>query len=198
MLPEIAPPVIVNVPLPTHTPPPLLDDAVLPEIAPPVSVNVPLPTYTPPPLEALPPVMAPDSGMLLVSVRLPPPRTWMTRNRLAASIVWPFRSSVTAFVTVSVASKSVAVTSFVSVTVSPASSCACSELHGVPSTNRSSLFAASTAKAGLSLKKYAFSPSDAPVANVTGADAVGVVLVVTPMRAPDERPFTAIVRPELR
>ena len=104
---------------------------------------------------------------------------------------------MTAFVTASVASPSVAVTSFVSVTVPPASSCACSLSHGVVSfLNTSSLFAMSKANAGLSLKKYTLSLAAAPAVNVTGADAVGVVLVVTPMRAPSERPFTAIMCPE--
>ena len=67
-----------------------------------------------------------------MSVRSPPVPTWKTSLLPLKAIVWPFRSSVTAFVTVSIASPSAAVTSFVSVTVPPSSNCACSISHGVP------------------------------------------------------------------
>ena len=101
---------------------------------------------------------------------------------------------MTAFVTVSVQSTGVAVTSFVSVTMPPASSCACSRSHGVVRfIKRSSPFTASTAKAGLSLVKCDASAADAPVANVMGSDAVGSVSVVTPMDASAVRLLTVIV-----
>ena len=95
-MPEIAPPVIVNVPYShTNTPPP--SSAVLPEIAPPVNVNVPFPpTRTP----QQPPVMAPVSGTLLVSVRSPHSSTKMTQSSPLPVSVWPARSSVTAVVMV--------------------------------------------------------------------------------------------------
>ena len=67
-----------------------------------------------------------------MSVRSPPVPTWKTSLLPLKAIVCPFRSSVTAFVTVSIASPSAAVTSFVSVTVPPSLSCSCSASHGVP------------------------------------------------------------------
>ena len=67
-----------------------------------------------------------------MSVRSPPVPMWKTSLLPLKAIVCPFRSSVTAFVTVSIASPSAAVTSFVSVTVPPSSNCACSASHGVP------------------------------------------------------------------
>ena len=133
-----------------------------------------------------------------MSVRLPPEPTLRTWPLPLCVSVWPFKSSVTTFVTVSVASPTVAATSFVSVTVPPALSCACSCSHGVGGVVEriTSPFASRTKTSGLSLKKYTLSPAAAPAVNVTGADAVGAVAVVTPMRAPGERPFTVIVRPE--
>ena len=67
-----------------------------------------------------------------MSVRSPPVPMWKTSLLPLKAIVCPFRSSVTAFVTVSIASPSAAVTSFVSVTTPPASSCSCSASQGVP------------------------------------------------------------------
>ena len=133
-LSEISPPVIVNVPPSTYTPPPVEPSFVtaFPAIAPPWRRNTALiPTDTPAPQSSLPPVTAPVPSTPLVSARSPPGRISMTRNLPSASIVWPFRSSVTAFVTTSVASMSVAVTSLASVTVPPASSCICNASHCV-------------------------------------------------------------------
>ena len=191
---EMVPPVIVNVPF-TSTPEAYVEE--FPEIAPPVIVNTPPAlTSTPAPSYALPPpVMAPAPSTLLVSVRSPPAQTSMTPKCPAASIVWPFRSSVTAFETFSVASRAVAVTLLASVTVPPSFSCACSRSHAVGTRTRyMTPVVALTAKAGSSLKKYAPSSADVPEAIVTGEDRVGVSYVFTPMRVPAERPLEWNVR----
>ena len=118
----------------------------------------------------------------------------MTLNHPSASITWPFRSSVTAFATISVASSFVAVTSLASLTMPPASSRFCSRSHGVIARRHSELFSTHTAKPGSSLKKCAPSAAE-PLANATGLARVGSVWVVTPMDAPAERSPTPIFLP---
>ena len=112
-LPIIVPPFIVNAPprisIPT-TPAPV--------IAPPFIVNVPPMVITP----TLPPVIAPDVGTLLVSVRLPPASTTKSWEVPGFASVWPCRSSVTEFVTSRYRSTDVMVRSLVSVTVPPRAS----------------------------------------------------------------------------
>ena len=74
-----------------------------------------------------------------MSVRSPPEPTLRAWPLPLCVSVCPFRSSVTAFVTASVASPSVAVTSFASVTVPPRSSRTCSAFHGETVTDRVSV-----------------------------------------------------------
>ena len=184
-LPETA-----NVPI-TYTPPP-----PLPEIAPPVIANIPpSSTYTP---ELPPPVIAPVSGTLLVSVRLPPAPMRTTSVLPLPVIVWPFRSRRTLAVTDKAASPTPAVTLPESVTAPPASSAACSDSHGVRGLRHSSPFAMTTMNPGASPAKYARSPADAPEVKVTGLPATGTVSVRTPMEVPAASPPTPMTAPSAR
>ena len=113
-------------------------------------------------------------------------------------IVWPFRSSVTLFVTSRASSTDAAATSFRSVTSPPASSASCRSCQVIGDARHTSPFAMPTKQPGSSLEKHRSSPAAAPEVRTTESPAVGTVSVDTPMDAPAERPSTTMTTPSGR
>ena len=156
------------------------------------------PTRTPPPCSARPPVIAPDAGTLLVSVRSPPEAMEITVLLPLPVIVWPLRSRRTVPETTRDSSPASAATSFRSVTVPPASSAVCRLSQVIAPVRHTSPSAMPTRQLGQSLEKCRSSPAAAPEVMTTEFPTDGSNSVVTPMDAPAERPLTEMVVPSVR